>query len=266
MDHITPLFPQICIGTSGYSYPDWREVFYPKQLPSHAQLEYYARHFPVVELNFSFYRIPTVKQVDTLLKHADGRLIFIVKAHQMFSHSTSPTQDLRSFLSVFSKMKQANMLGGILFQFPYAFHNTTANRDRLRHIAGELNDIPGIIEFRHNSWIHETIFQFLKELRLTFCAVDQPILDNLVGACHEVTSRIGYIRFHGRNKAKWWNHEKAWERYDYLYSWAELKEWIPSIRGMAEHTDRLYILFNNHYRAQAIQNAQLLMAFLSDVI
>jgi uncharacterized protein YecE (DUF72 family) len=77
------------------------------------------------------------------------------------------------------------------------------------------------------------------------------------------TSRVGYVRFHGRNAQKWWNHEQAWERYDYLYSEQELAEWVPKVRALASETDVTYLFFNNHYQGKSAQNARMFAKMLS---
>ncbi len=85
--------------------------------------------------------------------------------------------------------------------------------------------------------------------------MDQPRFDSLVPPVAEVTSDIGYLRFHGRNYEKWFQHDEAWERYDYLYSEAELAEWIDKVADMTQQAETVYVVFNNHYQAQAVQNA-----------
>jgi uncharacterized protein YecE (DUF72 family) len=79
----------------------------------------------------------------------------------------------------------------------------------------------------------------------------------------KATSPIGYVRFHGRNAAKWWQHEHAYERYDYLYTEDELAEWVPKIRELADETDKTYLFFNNHYQGKAGQNAQMMAQLLN---
>ena len=92
--------------------------------------------------------------------------------------------------------------------------------------------------------------------------MDEPRLPGLPPPMAEVTAPVGYVRFHGRNKEKWWHHEKAEERYDYRYAQDELEEWIPKIRKLADHALRVYVFFNNHVRGQAPANARELHARL----
>jgi uncharacterized protein YecE (DUF72 family) len=118
--------------------------------------------------------------------------------------------------------------------------------------------IPLVAEFRHAGWIEEPVFEFLKEHRIGFCCVDEPRHPSLPPPVAIATSAIGYVRFHGRSRAKWWQHGEASERYDYLYSEEELKEWIPKIRALLSVSEKIYAFFNNHPRGQAVANAKML--------
>ena len=93
--------------------------------------------------------------------------------------------------------------------------------------------------------------------------MDEPQLPNLPPPIVRAPSPPGYVRFHGRNRRKWWTHEAAWERYDYLYSEAELREWVPRIRALSEGAGVCYAFFNNHARGQAVTNARMLADLLA---
>ncbi|NLJ60750.1 MAG: DUF72 domain-containing protein, partial [Firmicutes bacterium] len=105
-------------------------------------------------------------------------------------------------------------------------------------------------------------FDLLRSHSLGFCAVDEPRLPGLVPPIAEATSALGYVRFHGRNAKKWWKHDTPGERYDYLYQEAELKEWIPKIRQVADKTEKTYVFFNNCHSGQAAENARMLQTML----
>ena len=77
-----------------------------------------------------------------------------------------------------------------------------------------------------------------------------------------LTASIGYVRFHGRNAGNWWQHEQAYERYDYLYQEPELQEWVPRIHSLAQGADRIFVTFNNHYKGQSITNARMMQKML----
>jgi uncharacterized protein YecE (DUF72 family) len=93
--------------------------------------------------------------------------------------------------------------------------------------------------------------------------VDEPHLKGLMLALGITTSKIGYVRFHGRNLDKWWKHENAYERYDYLYSEAELREWIDRIQVIAEKSEKTFVMSNNHYQGQSVTNAKMMERLLS---
>ncbi|MFW6134863.1 MAG: DUF72 domain-containing protein, partial [Elusimicrobiota bacterium] len=153
-------------------------------------------------------------------------------------------------------------LGCILAQFPYSFHYNRKNRDYLSYLKEKMNGFPLIVEFRNAYWIKEEVFDFFKKNQIGFCSVDQPPLKGLIPPIAETTSNLGYIRFHGRNKEEWWQHEQAYQRYDYLYSEQELKEWVPKIARISAQTTDQYIFMNNHYKGKATKNALMLMKLL----
>ncbi|MBN1551594.1 DUF72 domain-containing protein [bacterium] len=254
----------INVGTSGYSYPDWKGPFYPDSLPKTEYLEYYSRYFNILELNFSFYRLPDVKQVSRLLDRMKKQFTYCVKAHQSFTHGEGTKDDLKKNFSLVRPMHESGVLGAMLFQFPFRFKNTEKNWEKLRIISDEKKEIPAVIEFRDQSWIIPATFVGLRQLGLGFCCLDGPNLPDLPGRVSALTSPIGYVRFHGRNAEKWWNHTHAWERYSYLYSAGQLYRWVPILKSYAKQATQIYVFFNNHYQGQAVRNAQLLMAFLSE--
>ncbi|MGD0266531.1 MAG: DUF72 domain-containing protein [Candidatus Methylomirabilota bacterium] len=254
----------IKVGTSGFSYPEWRGPFYPEGLVQQQMLAYYARHFPAVEINSTYYHIPTPRNMAAMAKRAEGRLEFAVKAHQDMTHSREKYADaLPPFREAVVPLREAGALACVLVQFPFSFKATAANADFLRRIVSDLAPDPVVVEFRHQTWTTDETFALLGDLGAAYCCVDEPRLPNLPLPVVRVTGPIGYVRFHGRNRQKWWTHAEAWERYDYLYSEAELLEWVPKIRSLAEETQKCYAFFNNHARGQAVTNAQMLITLLS---
>ncbi len=254
----------IKIGTSGYSYPEWRGPFYPEGLPQQRMLEFYTRHFPAVEINSTYYHIPPARNMASMARRAEGRAEFAVKAHQDMTHTRDKYGDaLPLFRDAIAPLREAGSLGCVLVQFPFSFKATPENTDFLRRIAGDLAPDPVAVEFRHRSWTSEETFDLLRNLGVAYCCVDEPRLPNLPLPVVRATAPIAYIRFHGRNRQKWWTHAEAWERYDYLYSDGELLEWVPKIRSLAEATQKCYAFFNNHARGQAVTNAQMLIGLLA---
>ncbi len=254
----------IHIGTSGFHYSDWRGVFYPARLPAAEMLPYYMRYFDVLEVNYTHYRMPETQRIADLVRRTDGKLGFFIKAYRGFTHQDSDVS-LKTFVNALEPMRAAQTLKGILFQYPFRFKNTPGNRKKVRWQLRQLGNIQSVVEFRHESWISEAVFRFLSDMGVAFCCVDQPRLPGLPGPVSTVTAPVGYIRFHGRNAEKWWSTGKAWERYDFQYTPKDLYPWCRVIRKMVEHTRAVYVFFNNHYRGQAVRNAQLLMAFLDDL-
>lgn len=255
----------IKVGTSGYSYEDWRGIFYSERLPPSRMLEFYARHFEAVELNSPFYRIPEPRMMEAIVKKAGGRVEFAVKANQNLTHRREGTTSaLPLFREALRPFEEAGILGCVLAQFPYSFRNVPENREHLLRLRDGFNPIPLVVEFRHRGWIREEVFRLLMEHAIGFCSVDEPKLPNLPPPVVKATSQIGYVRFHGRNQASWWEHKEAWERYDYLYSEEELKEWVPKIKTLAQATEKCFVFFNNHPKGQAIQNAQMMIRLLAE--
>jgi uncharacterized protein YecE (DUF72 family) len=127
-----------------------------------------------------------------------------------------------------------------------------------------LPDLPLVVEVRNARWISQATFDLLRESRLAFCNVDAPRLEGLLPPLGVVTAAPGYVRFHGRNAAKWWEHEHAYERYDYKYADGELREWLPRLAGMKKRAEKTHVFFNNHFNGQAIDGARALRRLLDE--
>jgi uncharacterized protein YecE (DUF72 family) len=255
---------EILIGTTGFSYEDWRGYFYPQDLPKKEMLRYYAEHFPSVEVNATYYSLPGPATFYQMARKVPPGFQFVVKAHKDMTHAEEfLPESFQQFRTALEPLQEAGMLGCVLGQFPWSFKATPENRSGLERIREELPGLPVVIEFRNSGWVSEETFALLRRLGLGFCCVDEPRLKGLMPRIVKATSPIGYVRFHGRNAAKWWQHEHAYERYDYLYSEEELAEWVPRIRELAEETEKTYLFFNNHYEGKAGQNAQMMANLLN---
>jgi len=252
--------PEILIGTSGYSYEDWRGVFYPLRLAKGKMLEHYAQEFSFTEVNSTFYHVPAARVMEALVKKTPAHFVFAVKAHGSLTHEREGefTGHAAKFRAMLQPLQEASKLGAVLFQFPFSFGNAAENRDYLAHLRDLFPDLPAAVEFRHAGWVEQSTFDLLRSLDFAYVCVDEPRLRGLVGPVAVRTASFAYVRFHGRNAAKWWRHGEAWERYDYLYSEEELKEWVPKIGSVARGADRTFVAFNNHPRGQAVENARLL--------
>jgi uncharacterized protein YecE (DUF72 family) len=221
----------IRLGTSGFSYDDWVGPVYPEGLPRQQWLSFYAQEFDTVELNVSYYRLPTARMVDGWVEKTPDHFLFSVKAHRSLTHERE-NPDFEAFRQSIDGLLQADKLACVLAQFPHSFHPTPPNRDYLKSIREGLADLPIVVEFRGRDWVSEETFEQLKGLELGFCCVDEPKLRGLMPPIARATSDVAYIRFHGRNEAKWWHHDQAWERYDYTYTVEELRDWLPKIHSL----------------------------------
>jgi uncharacterized protein YecE (DUF72 family) len=252
------------VGTSGFSYPEWRGPFYPEKLRQQEMLGYYARHFPAVEINSTYYRIPPAENMAAMVARAAGRLTFAVKAHQDMTHNREQyAAALPAFREAIAPLRDAGCLACVLAQFPFSFRAAPASADLVTRMARDLAPAPVVVEFRHRSWITEETFRLLTDHGVGYCCVDEPRLPNLPPPVVRATAAPAYVRFHGRNREKWWRHDAAWERYDYLYTEAELSEWVPKLRVLAEAAGTCFAFFNNHARGQAVSNAQTLLRLLT---
>ncbi len=253
----------IHIGTSGFSYNDWIGPVYPQGTKKRDMLALYSELFSTVELNFTYYGYPSIKAILSIVEKSEGKLVFSVKAHQDITHKRENiTEAAEKFIKGIDPLKKAETLGAVLLQFPWSFKNNKNNRRYLAQLPKLLPDLPLVAEFRNSDWIQPPLFDFLRYHNLGFCCVDQPQLKDLLPPMQKTTSSIGYVRFHGRNAAKWWTHDKAYERYDYLYNQEELSPWVDSIKQMDRNTDRTFVFMNNHYRGQAVENARMLIQLI----
>lgn len=243
---------QVWIGTSGYSYADWVGGFYPKGLRSNQMLAYYSRHFPLVELNYTFYHPPTAAMLRKMAERTPPSFQFVVKLPKSISHEQSP-RDLNGFREAVLTLQKRGQLIGLLCQLPQSNHESDAHRAWLKTLAKSLGDLHLAVEFRHRSWATPDLGEWMDEQGLELVAVDAPPLPNLFPSGLLYPQPRVYVRLHSRRAENWYRSEK--ERYDYRYSDPELGEWVGSLAG-ADGTETALILFNNCYRSQAVANAE----------
>jgi uncharacterized protein YecE (DUF72 family) len=252
----------IRIGTCGYSFADWVGAFYPPGTAKGDMLAHYAQHFDTVEVNSTYYRIPHPLVLHKMEQKTGAGFEFVIKANQEMTHKSSQDPALyRSFQEVLEPIKEAGKFAGVLFQFPWKFKNTAENRAHLAFLKDTFGDDPLHVEFRHDSWIRDEVFEFLKVAGLGYCSVDEPQLKGLLPPLAKLTSDIGYVRLHGRNAKNWWGRGTG-DRYDYLYNKEELQEWVHKIRQLEEKAKKVYVFFNNCHAGQAAKNAQLMQEML----
>jgi len=260
----------VLVGTAGFKYDDWRGAFYPPALKDQDMLSYYASQFPVLELDYTYYSMPYRRTLETMGKKTPAGFEFCVKAHKSMTHEVTEERAAQQetfdrFFDAMQPLVEQGKFGCLLAQFPWSFKPSEAARDyiaRLPELCGGRN---AVVEFRNNMWVGQETFDLLQKHGLGFCCVDEPRLRGLMPPVAEATSRTSYVRFHGRNAAKWWKHDVASERYDYLYSKNELDEWLPKIESLVEKTDKVYVLFNNCHEGKAATNARDMRLLLEPV-
>jgi len=247
----------ILIGTSGYSYKDWVGPVYPAGTAAKDYLKFYAKDFLFTELNFSYYRQPDPRTLERLAHVTDDRFRFAVKTHQSLTHEI--TADFRKQALLFKEgiapLIEVSKLAAVIAQFPFSYHYNPDNRKHLQTMCEEFAGIPFAVEFRNAEWMRDSVYEGLRKRNVALVNVDEPDLPGLMRPTAVVTSHIAYVRFHGRNSATWWNGDNA-SRYDYLYTGDELAAWAGRIRSMANQASTVLVVFNNHWRGQAVKNAK----------
>ncbi len=264
---------ELLIGTSGYDYDEWKGVFYPADLKKEDYLPYYAEVFNALELNFTFYKQPTAPQLSRMVERTGGKVKFAIKGNRAFTHEVDPGKwkdVVKEFREALYPFANNDLLTAVLLEFPYSFHYTDDNRRYLANLIAEFHDTPVVVEFRQSEWLIERVYDYLDKLRAGICLCDMPELKNLPalnasgegpGARDAPASRhllcgpSGYLRFHGRNAEKWYGTNSR-DRYDYLYSSAQLEPYVELIRRMMETAKFVQIFFNNHAKGQATVNAR----------
>jgi uncharacterized protein YecE (DUF72 family) len=252
----------IWIGTSGYSYPEWVGGFYPAGSRSNGLLRHYCQSFPLVELNYTFYRPPTRAALVHLADKTPTGFQFLVKLPQTISHERQE-YDLAGFRDAAEGLRARGRLLGVLAQFPQSCHCTRAACDWIARLARELGHLDLAIEFRHKSWNRPGLSDWLAEKGVGLVAVDVPDLHALFPRGWVQSTPTAYVRLHSRNAQNW--HAGGGPRYDYDYSDAELKEWMDAaIDGhRSGRTGRSLFLFNNCSRGRAPFNARRMQEMVS---
>jgi uncharacterized protein YecE (DUF72 family) len=261
---------KIRIGPAGWSYKDWEGIVYPRKPGAKFDpLEYLARFFNTIEINSSFYRPFT----ESTAKSWVGRVtaardfMFTAKLHRVFTHERgkATAEDEKQVREGMDALRGAGKLGALLLQFPWSFKNTDEERVYLAKLLERFRDYPLVLEIRHSSWNNPQIYEWLEELSVGVCNVDQPLFAKSIKPADLTTSQVGYVRLHGRNYQDWFR-EKAPrdDRYNYLYSMDELEPWITRIKEIAAKTRESYVITNNHFRGQAVVNALEIKATLGE--
>jgi uncharacterized protein YecE (DUF72 family) len=234
------------VGCSGWHYEHWRGLYYPGKLPKPKWLQFYARRFGTVELNNSFYRLPSEKAFTTWRESTPAGFVFAVKVSRFITHIRR-LRNLDAAVETF--LSRARVLGGklgpLLYQLP---PNMKRNDELLRNFLSSLpTEYKHLIEFRHESWIDDGVYDILRGHNIGLCVFDMPGFSCPLVA----TSDFAYVRFHGSEGL-----------YSSSYSDEELSRWAQRIAGLAQDVKAVYIYFNNDAAAFAVKNAMTLKNLL----
>ena len=234
------------VGTSGWHYDHWRDRFYPEKLVKAKWLEFYASHFTTVEVNNSFYRLPSEAAFATWRDSSPANFTFAVKVSRFITHIKrlkDTAEALENFVSRARILREK--LGPLLYQLPPNMHR---NDEVLESFLSTLpQGMKHVFEFRHESWVNEGVFEILRRYNVGLCVFDMPSFSCPLVA----TADFAYVRFHGSTGLYW-----------SCYSDEELADWAKGLANLAANLKAVYIYFNNDAEAFAVRNAITLRAFL----
>ncbi len=285
---------RVRVGISSWTEPTLIKsgAFYPPDATTaEDRLRFYAKHFPIVEVDSTFYALPNEKTAALWVDRTPPDFIFDVKAFALLTQHPAPPErlpkDLRERLGVttgnvyFKDLKpkdkeeiwdrfraglqplvDARKLGAIVFQFPKWFLPNPPAYRFMEDLREWLPDVPVAVEFRQQSWMSEfrrdRVLQFLKDHRLTYVGVDEPQgFNSSVPPVAAATAPLAMVRFHGRNQETW---EKKGittaEKFRYLYDRSELAPWVARIRELAQQAQEVHVVMNNCYGDYAVRNSR----------
>jgi uncharacterized protein YecE (DUF72 family) len=293
----------IRIGTCSWADEALVKHWYPKGVPAKERLPYYAERFSTVEVDSTYYRVPDRPMVQGWADRTPAGFVMHVKAFGLMTRHPvkleqlppglregmpvdergrvdRPSRELRAvvfeeFLRALEPLREADKLGGILFQLPPYVVWKPSSLDYLEWARDLLGDDAMLVEPRHRSWFAEDVrvelMRFLEERRMSWVVVDAPKVDakNVPDTLVAATTPLAYVRFHGRNAGTWnVRGGSAAQRFDYTYGEDELREWVPAFRKLAGEAEEAYAFFNNNNQtngvAQAPAGAQLLRKLLDE--
>ncbi|HET6893803.1 MAG TPA: DUF72 domain-containing protein [Candidatus Baltobacteraceae bacterium] len=258
----------IYVGTCGFSYKDWLGTFYPVTIRQNEMLAYYSNCFAAVEIDASYYGVLSADTVARMNARTPAEFRFCFKVPQTVSHPPDAGLsrvhgDAAAFVESLAPIVDAGKFGCALLQFPNGFKPNDRTEAYVRAAIEALHPLTLVAEFRNREWQAPKYFQLLSDLGVGWCNVDMPGYDTLMRPSSDVSSDVGYVRFHGRNAEKWWTGDNR-TRYDYDYSAEELEPWTERIAEIEEQAKTTFAFFNNHARGNAARNAELLIDMLRE--
>jgi uncharacterized protein YecE (DUF72 family) len=280
----------IRIGTCSWADDALVKHWYPPGTPPRDRLAYYADHFSSVEVDSTYYRVPTEQMVRGWAERSPDGFVMHIKAFGLMTRHPvkleqvppelreglpvddrgrvdRPSREARGavfrvFLDALQPLRDAGKLGGVLFQLPPYVVWKPSSLDYLDWARGQLGDDEMLVEPRHRSWfaddVRPELLRWLEERRMSWVTVDAPKIDagNVPETLVAATTPLAYVRFHGRNAGTWnVRGGSAAERFDYTYSEDELREWVPSLRRLGEETEQAYAFFNNNNQTNGVAQA-----------
>jgi uncharacterized protein YecE (DUF72 family) len=237
------------IGTSGWHYDHWRRRFYPEKLAKTKWLEFYATHFTTVELNNSFYRLPSEAAFVSWRDSSPANFAFAIKVSRFITHIKRLKNTQEAVETFMSRARiLGEKLGPLLYQLPPNMHR---DDDRLESFLSTLpQGMEHVVEFRHQSWLDDEVFEILHKYNIGLCVFDMPFLSCPLVA----TADFAYIRFHGSTGL-----------YSSCYSDEELADWAKRLTNLATNLKAVYVYFNNDAETFAVRNAITLRGYLKNV-
>jgi uncharacterized protein YecE (DUF72 family) len=240
------------IGTSGWQYDDWRGRFYPEDAPKRSWFSHYATHFPTVEINATFYRLPRTSTVQRWQDAAPDRFRYAIKGSRYLTHIRKLNDPADPVATITDRMASLKTFHGVwLWQLPPNLH---VDVDRLATFLTVLPGGPGhAVEFRHRSWYVDAVADVLAEHGVAWVWLSDGQLPDDAPA----TAPFVYLRLHGDDDPD--------RRYRWDYTAAELQPWAERLRAAAADGRDGWVFFNNDHAANAPRNAKLLIGMLDDV-
>ncbi|MEI6351330.1 MAG: DUF72 domain-containing protein [Verrucomicrobiota bacterium] len=237
---------RILVGTSGWVYKSWAESFYPPEIRPAAHLDYYATQFPTVEINASFYRLPSESAIAGWQRKAPPGFLYAVKAPRAITHFKKLKPGALSFDLFFERLPGfGENLGPVLWQLPGSFRKNVERLDSfLESIRNKPCGIGHAVEFRHASWFSEDVYEVLRRHRTALVSISTLALPMDL----TLTADFTYVRFHGL---------EGGAAHDYTAD--ELKPWAEHLRRCARQGRDAFVYFNNDINTRAPLNARMLM-------
>ncbi|HWP63183.1 MAG TPA: DUF72 domain-containing protein [Candidatus Binatia bacterium] len=302
---VVPGGGEVRVGTASWTDPTMVApgVFYPPDADTaEERLAYYASRFPVVEVDATYYALPSPRTAALWVERTPPDFVFDVKAFALFTGQPSevrrlpkvvraelpaelaersriygkdlPAELLDALWSMFREgiapLVEAGQLGAVFLQYPRWVYTSSEARAAITEARERLAGLPVGVEFRNGTWLNEKnaerTLRFLEEIGAALVVVDEPqgFRSSVPPIVATTSSDLAVVRFHGRRSATWeGTGVPPVERFRYLYSRAELEEWVPRVRELARQVRATHLLMNNCYANYGATNARELAALLA---